>query len=346
MATQTTNYHLTKPAWDEMVDVTVLNDNNDIIDAQMHANELAAAQAVVNMADAYDATATYQEGDYCTYGGKLYQANTDISTAEAFDATHWDETTAAEHFSDGGGGGGTLIQPVIYSDTEREIGVWRDGKPLYQITYTTTISSNVASMTIDITALNVDTVVDMYGTLNSQIAVKPIPNVDDSSTSNNYALDIINNKTTLRLTKGSGYFIEGPLYITLRYTKTTDTAGSGTWTPSGVPAVHYSTDEQVVGTWIDGKTLYQKTFYYTHNDTIGGGFTTIGTISGYEYLQFVNCMFYNPSQGRYYSIPYANGSATTVPYLENGNIQLRVSSDTWGYEWDVVITVQYTKASS
>lgn len=105
MATQTNNYGLTKPAWDELVDVSVLNDNSDTIDAQMHANELSATQAVANMADAYDATATYAEGDYCTYGGKLYQANTDISTAEAFDATHWDETTAAEHFSDGGGGG-------------------------------------------------------------------------------------------------------------------------------------------------------------------------------------------------------------------------------------------------
>ena len=132
MATQTTNYGLTKPAWDDMVDVSVLNNNSDIIDAQMYANELSAKQAVANMADAYDATATYAEGDYCTYGGKLYQANTDISVAEAFDATHWDETTAAEHFSDGGGGGGG----VHYSTTEQVIGTWIDGSTLYQRTFT------------------------------------------------------------------------------------------------------------------------------------------------------------------------------------------------------------------
>ena len=30
--------------------------------------------------------------------------------------------------------------------------------------------------------------------------------------------------------------------------------------PNGVPAVHYSTEEQVVGEWIDGSTLYEKTY--------------------------------------------------------------------------------------
>lgn len=29
------------------------------------------------------------------------------------------------------------------------------------------------------------------------------------------------------------------------------------------PTVHYSTDEQVIGTWIDGKPLYRKTFHKT-----------------------------------------------------------------------------------
>ena len=48
--------------------------------------------------------------------------------------------------------------------------------------------------------------------------------------------------------------------FTLQYTKTTDTAGSGTWTPQGVPAKHYSTEEKVIGTWIDGSTIYEKTY--------------------------------------------------------------------------------------
>lgn len=46
-----------------------------------------------NIAAVYDDTATYAAGDYCTYNGQLYKANQAISTAESFDATHWDATT-------------------------------------------------------------------------------------------------------------------------------------------------------------------------------------------------------------------------------------------------------------
>lgn len=52
----------------------------------------------------------------------------------------------------------------------------------------------------------------------------------------------------------------GTAYITLLYTKAIDTPGSGTWTTDGTYAHHYSTSEKVIGTWIDGKPLYEKTF--------------------------------------------------------------------------------------
>lgn len=41
----------------------------------------------------YDATKTYDEGDYAFYDGVLYQCNTTISVAEAWDSDHWDEAT-------------------------------------------------------------------------------------------------------------------------------------------------------------------------------------------------------------------------------------------------------------
>lgn len=37
----------------------------------------------------YDATKTYDEGDYAFYDGVLYQCNTTISVAEAWDSDHW-----------------------------------------------------------------------------------------------------------------------------------------------------------------------------------------------------------------------------------------------------------------
>ena len=74
-------------------------------------------------------------------------------------------------------------------------------------------------------------------------------------------------------------------YLTMQYTKTTDTAGSGKWTPQGVPAIHYSTDEQVIGTWIDGSTLYEKTIfeqptYSSHTASIAIGNINVRNIKG------------------------------------------------------------------
>ena len=46
---------------------------------------------------------------------------------------------------------------------------------------------------------------------------------------------------------------------TVQYTKTTDVAGSGNWNTDGVPTHHYSTSEQVIGTYL-GKPLYEKTW--------------------------------------------------------------------------------------
>lgn len=45
------------------------------------------------IAPEYDATATYAVGDHCVHLGKYYECNTAISTAEAWNSTHWDLTS-------------------------------------------------------------------------------------------------------------------------------------------------------------------------------------------------------------------------------------------------------------
>ncbi len=47
------------------------------------------------LADEYDATQTYAVGDYRIHEGGLYVCNTDISTAEAWNASHWTLTDVA-----------------------------------------------------------------------------------------------------------------------------------------------------------------------------------------------------------------------------------------------------------
>ena len=48
------------------------------------------------VAEEYDATATYEVGDYCTHENKLYQCNTAISTAEEWNSAHWTEVTTVD----------------------------------------------------------------------------------------------------------------------------------------------------------------------------------------------------------------------------------------------------------
>lgn len=53
-----------------------------------------------NLAEAYDGTATYNEGDYCTYDGVLYKCNTDNTTG-TWDVQYWDATTVFQCVYDG-----------------------------------------------------------------------------------------------------------------------------------------------------------------------------------------------------------------------------------------------------
>lgn len=51
---------------------------------------------------------------------------------------------------------------------------------------------------------------------------------------------------------------------------------------NGQPALNYSTDEQVVGTWVDGSTLYQK--MVTTGGSVPSGATLIcrTVMTGYD----------------------------------------------------------------
>ena len=73
------------------VDATLSNTSSNTVQNQAVANALAGA---------YDATATYAVGDLCIYDGILYECTTAITTAEAWDATHWKTGNFGEKVSD------------------------------------------------------------------------------------------------------------------------------------------------------------------------------------------------------------------------------------------------------
>lgn len=133
MATQTLHYHLTKPASADRVAVGDLNDNADTIDGYLYkANERAD-----QMADDYNASETYNTGDYVRRENYLYKCNTDNTTG-TWDDTKWDRVKVMDEITQGGGGGSSTLaglndvnistptdgQALVYDDTTHK---WVNG---------------------------------------------------------------------------------------------------------------------------------------------------------------------------------------------------------------------------
>ena len=162
---------------------------------------------------------------------------------------------------------GEYYNPVIYSLTEREIGVWIDGKPLYELTLNCGQAPNNGIANYNLPSNNYEYIVITEGCLYNPTTKASLPlnliRTDNSSLSNGCFLAMEQNQIRVNDASDRSAF---NVYITIQYTKTTDTPGSGKYTTLGIPSVHYSTDEQVIGTWIDGKPLYQKVLDY--NSTV------------------------------------------------------------------------------
>lgn len=123
------------------------------------------------------------------------------------------------------------LQPSMYSEEEKVIGCWIDGKPIYQKTITGTF--DVLTKNIDISELNIDTITNMFGMekgyyangefIDSSYLVAGIPNGVEGYfnmwIATNYLLGIkVNDEARLN----------APYYITIQYTKTTDEENSFT----------------------------------------------------------------------------------------------------------------------
>ena len=139
----------------------------------------------------------------------------------------------------------------LYSTDEKIIGQWIDGKPLYQKTIVKNnfTISNDTSFTHGIT--NVDKIFIKEGFIDDNGSFVMMPLLWSTSY-NGVLID-----ATKIVFKGTGTWeaqLTRTLYFVIQYTKTTDSPisiGNDT---------DYSTEEKIVGTWIDGKPIYQRTW--------------------------------------------------------------------------------------
>lgn len=137
----------------------------------------------------------------------------------------------------------------VWSEEEKVVGVWTDGKPVYQKTiYTTTPSSTSAA--IMATIADFETLVDCFGYIVSSANVSiPMAPINTSGPACTIYVGSIGNITL----KPNSSYTNRPATITISYTKTTDTANSVIVCQPNI----YSTSETVIGTWIDNKPIYR-----------------------------------------------------------------------------------------
>ena len=226
----------------------------------------------------------------------------------------------------------------IYSTDEKMIGQWIDGKPLYQKTIDCGALPNAASKEVAHNISNISNIVSCVGqAFDSSGASIPLPfqNVDTAS----QGVSIYANITIVKLITGIDRSSLANSYVTLCYTKTTDSPisiGSDT---------DYSTTEKIVGTWLDGNPLWQKTFVISNppDSTDISDLHIADAVNGVAVVKY-------PNNGETFLLNFIhpnyinqNGLAFT---LQNNNTTLEFRSN--GYtraDLVFICTLQYTKTS-
>ena len=254
-----------------------------------------------------------------------------------------------------------IFTPQIYSTEERCVGVWIDNKPLYAKSYRVQSLPNASAVEYSLGISDIDSVA-FLGCIaeNSSVALPLFYNAgnDNGSKIQIHLSDKATGKVIINTFGDDRSSMSGTVVI--QYTKTTDTAGSGSYNTLGEPMEHYSTDEQVVGTDEDGETIYEKTFKVASPTwSSGSGYSTItvdiSSIGTVDKLSFVRGTVYDNTDDRMFNIPYFR-----VADSESLLYECRVNSDGTpyfvlfvrhssgaGYSLsNLSVTLQYTKSSS
>ena len=232
---------------------------------------------------------------------------------------------------------------ACYDTNEREIGCWTSGKPLYQKTINANVTiPNNGSVDFALSSYVSDVEDIVYCEVYDSTNKRTVP-FYTIQTFSNYGVTVFSdaiNKVVV-FSRGAGGAITINCYITIRYTKTTDVAGSGKLTPTAMPTVHYDDTEKVIGTWF-GETLYEKTIVQTSGITIGS-YGTIGLPSNIIVKRLDGCAYRNSHQNVDVFDGYSNNGVLFAT-IRNGHIEYMIDNIFSGVD-EITFTVQYTKSS-
>ena len=174
-----------------------------------------------------------------------------------YDGTQWlMQPTMQMLFS---GQGTKIPREQIYSTSEKVVGCWTDGRPVYQKTFSGYFASTTQGVWGD---TNIGTISNFKDSIAIEgwyvpggTAYAVLPWTTNAGYIAKCRIDKSGTTGTVMLCTNNSNMSTNVGYVTVRYTKSTDSANSFKY---GDPN-EYSTTEKIVGTWVDGKPLYQKT---------------------------------------------------------------------------------------
>lgn len=237
---------------------------------------------------------------------------------------------------DGGFGGKIFSSDLDYSTEEQLTGKrWIDGKPIYQKTII--YEGDLKNCSIEHGISDLETVIFSYiASKRSNSNIWEQINISDSGQSARY------NITETNINISWSWDASKYLLITIQYTKTTDTELSPVSLPK-IKSIHnYSTEEQIVGTWIDGKPIYERVICGTMNGS-PADWTDFYDCSNFDIDKIIDIKgYFDYAKERQI---YLNDRYSTYTFkydnkmIQYYNTQLKTDI------YEVVAIIQYTKTT-
>ena len=167
---------------------------------------------------------------------------------------------------------GTFSKGDLYSTTEKVIGCWTDGRPLYQKVVDFGAGANKTVKSVSHGISNISTVVDIHffgqmgsgsgssGSLVAGMCDATYEYWNDSGSVSAIAVYLLADKIYMDCRHDASMYT---YKFVIKYTKTSDSSNSYNYASEN----DYSTSEKIIGTWIGGQTLYQRTYSITTPST-------------------------------------------------------------------------------
>lgn len=105
----------------------------------------------------------------------------------------------------------------------------------------------------------------------------------------------------------------------------------------------YSETEQIVGTWIDGKPIYQKS-YHLSRTAATSTFIIDSNLNADTIIPIGITGFIKLNTGKYLAIGYGQGCNFIVSFSNEDGFTVNTSGGNYSFS-DVYVTIQYTKTT-